>query len=79
VNVCNEGGSIIPFSDTSPFGKEQQSHDGGPVDGDWLDYCRARERRERAAAKNAGTSQARRVHQELAMAYARLIRRATAP
>jgi len=39
------------------------------------DYFRRRELAERAAAKNAATEAARRVHQELAQEYAELIRR----
>jgi hypothetical protein len=35
-----------------------------------LDYFRRRERMERAAAKNAASEVARRVHQELAQQYA---------
>jgi hypothetical protein len=34
------------------------------------DYFERREREERAAAKNAGSMQARRIHQELAQSYA---------
>jgi len=36
------------------------------------DHCRARERAERAAAKCASSIEARRIHQEMAQAYARL-------
>jgi hypothetical protein len=39
------------------------------------DYFRRRERAERAAAKNAATEAARRIHQELAQGYAALLRR----
>ena len=39
-----------------------------PVRGD---YCRVREQAERTAAKRATSTAARRVHQELAQAYAR--------
>ena len=79
MNVCNAGGSIIPFGDPSPFCKEEEPRDGEATDGEWLDYCRTRERHERAAAKSAGSSHARRVHQELAIAYASLIRRGKRP
>lgn len=37
------------------------------------EYYRARERAERAAAKEAACPEARRAHQELAQAYARLL------
>ena len=37
------------------------------------DYFRRRELAERAAAKNAATEAARRVHQELAQSYAALL------
>jgi hypothetical protein len=39
-----------------------------------MDYLRWREQAERAAAKNAQSDAARRVHQELAQEYAELIR-----
>jgi len=39
------------------------------------DYFRRRERAERAAAKNAATEAARRIHQELAQGYAALLRK----
>jgi hypothetical protein len=39
------------------------------------DYFRRRERSERAAAKNAVSEAARRVHQELAQGYAKLLRK----
>jgi len=38
------------------------------------DYCRVREQAERAAAERATSTAARRVHQELADAYARSTR-----
>ena len=41
---------------------------------DSADYFRRRERNERAAAKSALSEAARRVHQELAESYARLLR-----
>jgi hypothetical protein len=37
------------------------------------EYYRARERAERTAAKNANCPEARRAHEELAQAYARLV------
>lgn len=40
---------------------------------DQANYYRARERMERAAAKNAASVAARRVHQQLAEAYAKLL------
>jgi hypothetical protein len=42
------------------------------ADHESLDYFRRRERSERAAAKNAASEAARRVHQELAQSYAEL-------
>lgn len=39
------------------------------------DYFRRRELAERAAAKNAATDMARRIHQELAQGYAALLRK----
>jgi hypothetical protein len=41
---------------------------------DTQDYFRRRELAERAAAKNAATETARRIHQELAQGYAALLR-----
>jgi hypothetical protein len=38
----------------------------------WIDQCRARELAERAAAKRASSIADRRMHQELAQAYASL-------
>ncbi len=43
------------------------------------EYFRQRERAERAAAKNARTDVARRIHQELAQGYAALLRGPTNP
>jgi plasmid stabilization system protein ParE len=43
------------------------------------DYFRRRERAERAAAKNAATEAARRIHQELAQGYAALLRKPEIP
>jgi hypothetical protein len=42
-----------------------------------VDYLRARERAERAAAKRAESLAARHVHQELAQHYAQLMRRSS--
>jgi hypothetical protein len=47
---------------------------GRLVDQKSMDYFRRRELAERAAAKNAQSEAARRVHQELAQEYADLIR-----
>ena len=47
---------------------------GGSMTQDSIDYFARRERMERAAAKSARTTAARRVHQELAENYSRLAR-----
>ena len=47
---------------------------GQMLDGRSLEYFRRRERAERAAAKQAASEAARRVHQELAQQYAALLR-----
>jgi hypothetical protein len=39
----------------------------------WIDQCRARDFAERAAAKRASSIDERRMHQELAQAYASLV------
>jgi hypothetical protein len=69
MNVCNDGGSIVTFNDTR--GLNEDVLDAGP-DEKWQEYCRSREMAERAAAKRASSATARRVHQELAQAYARV-------
>jgi hypothetical protein len=46
------------------------------ADHESLEYFRRREQIERAAAKQAASPTARRIHQELAQQYADLIRRA---
>jgi hypothetical protein len=46
----------------------------GSVDQKAIEYFRQRELAERAAAKNAASDVARRVHQELAQHYADLLR-----
>jgi hypothetical protein len=43
------------------------------VDQQSVDYFRRRELAERAAAKSASTPAARRIHQELAQGYAKLL------
>lgn len=47
---------------------------GGIVTQNSIEYFRQRELAERAAAKNATSDAARRVHQELAQSYAELAR-----
>jgi len=47
---------------------------GLSVTNDSFEYLRRREQAERAAAKNATSDAARRVHQELAQNYAELLR-----
>ena len=44
------------------------------TDRETQDYCKRREQAERAAAKNAASETARRVHQELAQSYADRLR-----
>jgi hypothetical protein len=75
MNVCNEDDSLVIFRDewaTKNNPESQTESVAGRAD--WADYCRARELAERAAAKRAGSIKARRVHQELAQAYASVIR-----
>lgn len=77
MNICNDGGSILTFHGPRLSRNEIEPEYRQAADPVWLDYCRAREIRERAAAKNASSVQAQRVHQQLAMAYASAIRRGT--
>jgi hypothetical protein len=72
VNISHEGGSIVTFVDARRSRKEPFDPSAGLAP-EWLDYCRLRERMERAAAKRAGSPQSRRIHQELAQAYARTL------
>lgn len=67
MNICNEGGPVIAFRDAWGLAADRDIQSADPPD---ADYCRARERAERAAAKTAQSIEARRVHQELAQAYA---------
>jgi hypothetical protein len=76
VNICHDGGSLLTFTDSWASRNEPQANSLEPADTEWLDYCRARELAERAAAKRASSIEARRIHQELAEAYARRARRA---
>ena len=48
------------------------------MDQEWQNYLERRERSERAAAKRATCPEARRVHQELALKYAAMIRQGAA-
>jgi hypothetical protein len=74
VNISNEGGPIVAFRDLWPERADCAAAAQPRCDREWLNYCRARESAERAAAQNAPCPQARHVHRELARAYARLIR-----
>lgn len=53
---------------------EQRAAPTPEVDEKSVDYFRARERAERAAAKRASSASVRRIHQELAIKYATLVR-----
>jgi hypothetical protein len=75
MNVCNKGGPLIIFRDEWATKNNPGAQAHRPAaDAAWIDYCRARERAERAAAKHASSIRARRVHQELAQAYASVTR-----
>lgn len=64
MNVSHDPSSLIIFRAAARDAEAPAS----PVCGD---YCRVREQAERTAAKRATSTAARRVHQELAQAYAR--------
>ena len=72
MNVERDGGGLIVFRDSWP---EEGTSAARPADREWLDHIRAREFAERAAAKHATCPRAREVHQQLAQAYSRMIRR----
>ena len=76
MNVCDDGASIITFRDAWSATKDHEGGSPTSADAEWLEHCRAREFAERAAAKNASSIEARRIHQQLAQAYARMIQRA---
>jgi hypothetical protein len=69
LNVSHDPSSLIIFR--APGAHDEEA----PASPAAEDYCRVRERAERAAATRAGSIEARRVHQELAQAYARATRR----
>lgn len=73
MNVCNEGGPIVVFR--APPESRSAVRTKTSTDATWMDQVRSRELAERAAAKSARCEAARRVHQELAQAYARMISR----
>ena len=75
MNICHEGGSIVTFTDLWQTKRDFHA-EPAEMPEEWLDYYRARERMERAAAKGARSSAARRIHQALAQAYAQTIRHA---
>ena len=72
MNVCNDGSSIMVFNDPLESGPGARLRKSSGEDPAWLDHCRSREFRERAAAKHATCSRAREVHQEMAQAYAQM-------
>jgi len=76
MNVCNEGGPIVAFRESPESRRASEIKRNRPTDATSIDHIRAREFAERAAAKRAACAAARRVHQELALAYSRIIRRA---
>ena len=73
-----ENASSMVFFHDRPGVLEHSAPRADSLEGS-LDYLRARERAERAAAKAARSIKARHVHQELAQCYARRIRQAGGP
>jgi hypothetical protein len=76
VNVSHDGGPIIAFTSDWCARNESQDPSQGEADGEWVDYCRSRQRAECEAAEHASSMRARQVHEELARAYGRMIERA---
>ena len=68
MNVSHDPSSLIIFRAAGARDAEAPASPVGE------DYCKVRERAERAAAKSAHSIEARRAHQELAQAYARATR-----
>lgn len=69
--------SMVFFHDRPGAPEDALPPDDCP--GQSLDYLRARERAERAAAKSALSAKARHLHQELAQCYASKIRQRAGP
>jgi hypothetical protein len=68
--------SIVVFRDAPGVSNGSPPEDrDNSLDRSSAEYWRARERAERAAAKNASSPLARGVHQELAQEYAERVRR----
>jgi hypothetical protein len=79
LNNLNDSTSLVIFREDWAARNNPDTPASKSVgDLEWVEHCRVREFAERAAAKHAGSDAARRVHQELAQAYARMIRRAGA-
>ena len=74
MNIEHGSGPIMAFTDRA--GPDDAV---APPSKDAVEYCRKRERAERAAAKKSPSVLARRVHQELAEAYAQMTRKAPRP
>jgi hypothetical protein len=79
VNICNEGGPVLAFADSPGADGEDEPRPPRLSAAEWSAYCRTREAQERAAAKKAQSTEARRVHQELAQGYARFASPAVSP
>jgi hypothetical protein len=73
VNISTDDGPVVVFRDSWASGPNEPDPPETRANRGWADYCRAREKAERAAAKCASSLAARRVHQELAQAYAALL------
>ena len=71
MNIEYGNGPIMAFLDIGP----EEPGDGGAPLPHGKEYYRKREQAERAAAKKSPSVLARRIHQELAEAYAQLVRK----
>jgi hypothetical protein len=77
VNISHDGGPIIAFTSDWCARNEPQDASRSRSDREWIAYCRARQLAESDAAEHASSTRARRIHEELARAYGRMIERAT--
>ena len=68
---------LVVFKNSASMADGEGAMRAIPMNEFSVDYLRARERAERAAAKHAGSLAARHVHQELAQHYAQLARLST--
>jgi hypothetical protein len=76
MTMSEMAGVVVFRNSTSGMNGSHAAEDESDGNGCSVDYLRAREMAERAAAKRAHSLAARHAHQQLAQHYAELVRRA---